>query len=301
MARAELLVYDFLYPNTDVTAQPLDGLGTDYYASGIGHIYTRSGWDTDATWVNLIGGAYTQSHAHQDQGSLLIYKGGWLASDAVINSDNGIIQETGSHSLVRINNASGPIKQVVGTTSQTVALHAGAGWLHAAVDVTGAYKNNASVSKVQREIVYLKPNVIVVYDRVATAAGTTQTWELVSPTAPTMAGAVATMGGTHSLRVQRLAPTAPTATVTNMANLTGYRGGYRVEATMAGGDQRYLHVLSIDGSVTSATATGDSTVTVQLANGKTATVAFDRNNIGANLTYGGTAIALGAGVDVLSE
>jgi hypothetical protein len=70
---------------------------------------------------------------------------------------------------------------------------------------------------------------------------------------------------------------------------------------MAGGDQRYLHVLSIDGSVTSATATGDSTVTVQLANGKTATVAFDRNNIGANLTYGGTAIALGAGVDVLSE
>jgi hypothetical protein len=301
MARPELVVYDFLYPNTDVTAQPLTGLGTNYYASGIGHIYTRSGWDTDATWVNLIGGAYTQSHAHQDQGSLLIYKGGWLASDAVINSDNGIIQETGSHSLVRINNASGPIKQVVGTTSQTVALHAGADWLHAAVDVTGAYKNNASVSKVQREIVYLKPNVIVVYDRVATAAGTTQTWELVSPTAPTMAGAVATIGGTHSLRVQRLAPASPTATVTNMANLTGYRGGYRLEAAMAGGDQRYLHVLSIDGSVTSATATGDSTVTVQLANGKTATVAFDRNNVGANLTYGGAAIALGAGVDVMPE
>jgi hypothetical protein len=301
MARPELVVYDFLYPTTTVTAQPLAGLGTDYYASGIGHIYSRSSWDTDATWVNLIGGAYTQSHAHQDQGSLLIYKDGWLASDAVINSDNGIIQETGSHSLVRINNASGPIKQIVGTTSQTVALHAGADWLHAAVDVTAAYKNNASITKVQREMVYLKPNVVVVYDRVTTAAGTTQTWQLESPMAPAMSGAVATISGAHSLRVQRLVPASVTATVTNMANVSGYRGGYRLEEAVAGGDQRYLHVLSIDGSATSATATGDSTVTVQLAGGKTATVAFNRDSVGASLTYGGSAIALGPTVDVLPE
>jgi hypothetical protein len=301
MARPELLVYDFLYPNTDVTAQPLEGLGTNYYGSGIGHIYTRSGWDRDATWVNLIGGAYTQSHAHQDQGSLLIYKGGWLAYDAVINSDNGIIQETGSHSLVRINNASGPIKQVVGTTSQTVALHAGADWLHTAVDVTAAYKNNASIGKVQRELVFLKPNVIVVYDRVTSAAGTTQTWELASPTAPALAGSVATITGAHSLRVQRVVPASANASVTNLANVTGYRAGYRLEESVMGGDQRYLHVLSIDGAATSATAVNDTTVTVQLSNGKTATIAFERDNVGANLTYGGSAIALAPGVDVLPE
>lgn len=301
MARAELLVYDFLYPNTNVTAQPLSGLGTDYYASGIGHIYTRSSWDTDATWVNLIGGAYTQSHAHQDQGSLLIYKEGWLAYDAVINSDNGIIQETGSHSLVRINGATGPIKQMVGTTSQTVALHAGADWLHAAVDVTAAYKNNPSIGKVQREMVYLKPNVIVVYDRVASAAGTTQTWELASPVAPALSGNVATISGTHSLRVQRLVPASASATVTNLANVTGYRGGYRIEEAVAGGDQRYLHVLSIDGSVTTATAANDSTVTVQLSNGKTATVAFNRDTVGAQLTYDGSATTLDSTIQVLPE
>jgi hypothetical protein len=301
MARAELVVYDFLYPNTDVTAQPLEGLGTDYYASGIGHVYSRSGWDRDATWVNLIGGAFTQSHAHQDQGSLLIYKGGWLAYDAVINSDNGIIQETGSHSLVRINNASGPIKQIVGTTSQMAALHAGTDWLHAAVDVTAAYKHNAAISKVQRELVYLKPNVIVVYDRVSTAAGTTQTWELASPTAPALDGNVAVISGAHTLRVQRLAPASATTAVTNLATVTGYRGGYRLEARASSGDQRYLHVLSIDGAVTSATAANDSTVTVQLSNGKTATIAFERDTVGASLTYGGNPIALPAGVDVLPE
>jgi hypothetical protein len=301
MARAELVVYDFLYPSSDVTAQPLEGLGTNYYASGIGHVYARSGWDRDATWINVIGGAYTQSHAHQDQGSLLIYKGGWLAYDAVINSDNGIIQETGSHSLVRINNASGPIKQVVGTTSQTVALHAGADWLHTAVDVTAAYKGNASIGKVQRELVYLKPNVIVVYDRVTSGAGTTQTWELASPTAPSLSGAVATISGAHSLTVQRLVPPSASGSVTNLANVTGYRGGYRLEESVAGGDQRYLHVLSIDGAATSATAAGDSTVTVQLSNGKTATVAFNRDSVGGSLTYGGSAIALDASVELLPE
>jgi hypothetical protein len=301
MARAELLVYDFLYPMDDVTAEPLAGLGTSYYASGIGHVYSRSSWERDATWVNLIGGAYTQSHAHQDQGSLLIYKDGWLAYDAVINSQNGIIQETGSHSLVRIDNATGPIKQHVGTTSQTVALHAGAGWLHAAVDVTAAYKNNASIAKVQREMVYLQPNVIVVYDRVTSAAGTTQTWQLASPMQAAISGATATVTGTHSLSIQRLAPAGAATGVVNLANVTGYRGGYRYEETVAGGDVRYVHVLSIDGAATSATAANDSSVTVQLSNGQSATVSFNRDAIGATLVYGGATHALGAGVDTLTE
>ena len=301
MARPELLVYDFLYPNADVAAQPMTGLGTNYYASGIGHIFARSSWDTSATWLNLIGGAYTQSHAHQDQGSIMLYKGGWLAYDAVINSDNGIIQETGSHSLVRISNASGPIKQMVGTTSQTVALHEGADWMHAAVDVTAAYKNNASIGKVQRELVYLKPDVVIVYDRVTSVAGTTQTWQLASPVQASLSGATATMAGTHSLAVQRLVPASATTAVTNLANVTGYRGGYRLDETVAGGDVRYLHVLSVDGAVTSATTANDSTVTVQLANGKSATVSFNRDAVGATLTYGGAPLSLSANVDTLVE
>ena len=64
---------------------------------------------------------------------------------------------------------------------------------------------------------------------------------------------------------------------------------------------RYLHVLSIDGAVLSATAMSDSTVVVQLANGQAATIAFDRDNIGGTMTYGGTTVALGATVDALAE
>ncbi|HEX5060440.1 MAG TPA: hypothetical protein VFV99_13825, partial [Kofleriaceae bacterium] len=132
MARPELFVYDFLYDNAAVTAQPLAGMGTDYYASGIGHLYSRSGWDRQATWVELIGGPYTQSHAHMDQGSLMIYKEGWLGYDGVISSFSGIIQDTGSHSLVSIKNASGPLRQITPTMSQTVGVHAGSDWFYAA-------------------------------------------------------------------------------------------------------------------------------------------------------------------------
>jgi hypothetical protein len=300
MARPELLVYDFLYDN-DVAARPLSEMAQDYYASGIGQLYSRSGWDTAATWINLTGGAYTESHAHQDQGALMIFKGGWLSGDGVMESSNGIIQDTTSHSLVRIRSGSGDVKQNVNTTSSMVALHQGDGWIHAAVDTTAAYGGNAAVQKVQREIVFLKPNTIVVYDRVATPAGTSQVWQLASPTQPTISGATATIAGAHSLKVQRLVPATASTMATSLAGTSVYTGGYRLDETVAGGDVRYLHVLSLDGSTASATVSGDSTVTVNLAGGGSATVAFDRANVGATLTYGGATTTLGAGVDEIPE
>src|SRR6185436_10744154 len=158
MGNSFMLAYDFLYDNSTVTAKPIEGLNPTYYASGIGELYARSGWDTHATWVNLIAGPYTQSHAHQDQGSLMIYKDGWLAYDAVIDSHSGLTQETTAHGLVRITNGGAPVRQVASTTSRMVALHQGTGYVHAAADLTPAYNRNAAVQKSQREMIYLLPD-----------------------------------------------------------------------------------------------------------------------------------------------
>lgn len=300
--RPEMLVNDFLYDNDDVAAEPLDNVGKAYYGSGIGQVYARSGWDKSATWLNFTAGAYTESHAHQDQGSLLLYKDGWLAYDGVIDSANGIIQETGSHSLVRINNGGAPIKQVVNTESKMEAVHAGAGWFYAAGDVTAAYGGNPAVQKVQREVLFLEPNTVVVYDRVATAATTTQTWQLATPVSPSVSGTSATIAGPHSLKVDRLVPaTGATSTAYKLASTADYRGGFRLDTTQPGGDRRYLHVLSIDGSVRAATAADDTTANITLASGETAKVTFNRDAIGATLTYGGNTITLGPGIDMLPE
>ena len=302
MSMSFMAIDDFLYDNADVSTGTMDG-GTAYYAPGIGELYARSGWDTHATWINMIAGPYTESHAHQDQGSLMIYKDGWLAYDAGVDSHSGLRQETGAHGLVRILSGGAAVPQIASTDSTMVGLHSGTGWLYAAADLTPAYNGNAAVSRMQREIVYLQPDTIVVYDRVASAAGTQQVWSLATPKQPAISGATATITGAHALHVQRFAPSA-SSSVFNYATQDpsgDYGGGFRLDETIAGGDQRFLHVLSIDGAVTSASAANDSTVTVQLSNSQTATIAFNHDDIGATLTYAGQTITLGAGVDTLPE
>jgi len=305
MGSSFMLSYDFLYDDTAVTAQPIDGLNTTYYAPGIGELYSRSGWDPHATWVNLIAGPYTQSHAHQDQGSLMIYKDGWLAYDAVIDSHSGLTQETTAHGLVRIDSGGQPVRQIANTLSKLTALHQGTGYTYAASDLTPAYNGNAAVQKVHREMVHLLPDVVVVFDRVASASGTSQTWQLATPVAASVSGATAAITNAgHTLRVQRISG-GGNMSVTSMPSIdSDYSSGFRLDETVAGGDNRYLHVLSVDGSVSSATAAGDAThpgVTVRLANGKTATVTFTRDTAGATLVLDGVTRALAAGVDSLPE
>jgi len=304
MGNGFMFVDDFLYDNANVTAQPVDSMNTTYYARGIGEVYARSGWDTHATWINLIVGPYTQSHAHQDQGSLMIYKDGWLAYDAVVASHSGLTQETSAHGLVRITNGGQPVRQIANTISTLLALHKGTGYTYAAADLTPAYGGNSLVQKVHREVVFWLPNVVIEFDRVQSAISTLQTWQLVSPVAPTISGSTATITTAgHALKIQKIKGGG--LTVTSMPNIDpDYSGGYRLDETMPGGDNRYLHVLSIDGVVASASSVSDTThfgVTIRLTNAHTATVSFNRNTPGATLVLDGVTIPLGLGVDVLPE
>jgi hypothetical protein len=304
MGSAFMIAFDFLYDNANVTAQPVEGLNPTYYASGIGELYARSSWDSHATWFNLIAGPYTQSHAHQDQGSLMMYKDGWLAYDVVIHSHSGLPQETTAHSLVRIDSGGQPVRQIANTISRLTALHQGTGYTYAAADLTPAYNGNSAVQKSQREILYLQPDVVVVFDRVQSPAGTTQTWQLVSPVAASISGSLATITNAgHALKVQKLS--GGTMSVTPFTSVSSdFSGGYRLDETMSGGDNRYLHVLSIDGAVSSTAAAGDAThpgVTIQMSNGHTATITFTRDTAGATLVLDGTTKTLAAGVDRLPE
>jgi hypothetical protein len=301
MSAQFMVAYDFLYENADITAKPLAGLNTAYHAKGIGQVYARSSWDKDATWVGLIAGPYTEEHAHQDQGSLLLYKGGWLAHDAVVHTHSGIVQSADLHALVRIDNGSTVIKQSLGTKSAITALHKGNGYVHVAADITPAYKNNAAVQMVQRELVFVQPNVVVVYDRVRTSAGTNQTWQLPTPVSPAISGNAATITNAgHNLRVTRIAPSAAQMSVHSFAGTADFTtGGFRLDERLAGGDHRYLHVLSLDGAASSVTASGETGVTVNLAGGGQAKITFERDHAGAQLELDGNTVDLGDGVDPL--
>ena len=118
----------------------------------------------------------------------------------------------------------------------------------------------------------LQPDVIIVFDRVQSPAGTSQTWQLASPVAASISGATATISTAgHALKVQKIS--GGTMSVTSMPSIdSDYSGGFRLDESMPGGDNRYLHVLSIDS-----------------------------DTAGANLVLDGNLHALAAGVDALAE
>ncbi len=298
MGSSFMRVYDFLYANNNlVTPAALTGLNTAYYASGTGQTYLRSSWDTTATWVQFTAGPYTESHAHQDQGSFLIYKGEWLAYDENYNFHSGLGQETPFHNLVKIVHTSNapympsqPVRQWEGAVSTVQAVTQGAlpngeNWFHIATDNSPIYQYRddnypSQVTAAQREMVYIEPDVVVVFDRVNSVSGTQQVWQLNSPKQPTVAGTRATFtGNVNTLKVDRILPTSGvTTSVFNWhTSSSDYDDGYRLDETVAGGDNKYLHVLSINNSVSSVAASdagGLVGVEITLADGRTATVRF---------------------------
>jgi hypothetical protein len=303
-----MYVYDFLY-DSDVAPAALDGLGRAYFASGNGQLYARSGWDEGATWLNFIAGPYTESHAHQDQGSFMIYKGGWLAYDGVVASTSGLTQEPEAHSLLRFTNGGTTVPMREPSTSTMSAVARGPGWMHAAGDLTPSFGGNAAVTQWQRELVYIEPNVVVVYDRAESGTGTQQIWQVVSPASFTVNGETASVSASgHSLSVQRILPPSG-VTATSRALSGDFTGGFRYEGAIAGGSWRHLHVVSVDGAVTAATSSpagGDDGVALTLADGRTATVRFHPSAIGGSLSITGGSgptvdATLSSGVATLPE
>lgn len=281
-----MLAHDFIFAPT-VAGVPVD-LPLVRYAVGTGQIYARSSWSTgalrarrgarriasSATWLNLIAGPLTQSHAHQDQGSLMLYKSGWLAGDAVLWSKGGV-RQSGSlvglpdaHSLVRIEGAQ---QRDSATAGRVLALHQGPGYLFAAVDTTGAYAG--VVAMVRRQVLWLMPDLVVVQDRVISSAA--QTWQLVVPSAPAISGQVATVG---RLKVTRLQPATGTWTTFDFRSNADFTGGFRLDQVQPAGDRTYVTVLAIDGAAAPAVTWSD---------------------IGCSFALDGRQVTLGAGVDPL--
>jgi hypothetical protein len=300
-----MTVYDFIYGAAQATEQPMDGMGTVFHAPGNGVLYARSGWDTDATWLSLVAGPYTESHAHRDQGSFMIYKGEWLAEDANLHSHSGLHQEEDVHNLVRITSGGQTIRQRAHTVSELVALATGTGWLHAAADLTPAYDGQAGVTRVERELVYLEPNAVVVFDRVTTAPGTQQIWQLNAPVSPSVSGTRTTITGAyHTLRAERVVPASASTSVHAWPSQdSDLDGGYRVDTTVAGGENTFLHVLWLDGAVgTVARSDANGRIGVSVtAGGTTATVRFSPSGVDGTLDIGGDAFALQAGVEAMPE
>jgi hypothetical protein len=165
---------------------------------------------------------------------------------------------------------------------------------YASAKITPVYRNNPAVAKSEREFLFIKPDTVVVFDRAtAGSAAIRRTWTLNLGGPPTVAGdMIGYADGKSRLDVQRLAPAGLTPEVRSWPELRkGMQGGVRVDvADSSGTASVFLHVLSANGAVASATrsdAPGQTGAQIRLADGRTATVRFSTQGAGATLDLRG--------------
>jgi hypothetical protein len=176
-------------------------------------------------------------------------------------------------------------------------------WTYLAADLTPVYEGRATVVKSQREMVWLKPDVFVIFDRVdSNGSGISRIWQLNSPVLPTIAGRSATISASGStLTVNAILPSTSTLRTTDWkAADSDMLAGFRFEAVdAAGASSLFLHVASLDGAVVTAVAddvAGQHGVKLTLKGGDTATLRFADTAPGATVDWtraNGTSVTSG--------
>lgn len=191
-----------------------------YHATGTGHLFARTGWDTNAMWVAFVAGPYVESHAHQDQGSFTLFSGDWMAVTSNIWSASGIEQATNMHNVVRFESGGSIVPQREGTTSSMALTRGTGGAFTADANLTPAYGAGAPVTSWRRRLEFANRR-LTVRDTFQLAGGTAAIHQTQVPTLPTISGATVT---TARMRMRVLAPTGALISAVPMGG-----GHYRIE------------------------------------------------------------------------
>jgi len=165
----EILYYDPTGKATDYRPT----ISKDYFALGSNVILSRDGFDSSSTWVSFMSGWSGVDHQQEDANTFQIFRNGeWLSKETT--GYGGPAATIEAHNGVMIDNAvnDGP----------HVFRHAGAAdikkheftgcYVYAVGDAKNRYNSDYyseyHVQVADREFVYIKPNYIIVYDRIST-------------------------------------------------------------------------------------------------------------------------------------
>ncbi len=248
-APSEFVFYDPNLSATDYTT----AYGLDWYADGLGLVLSKSSTASIATWVGMKAGALRaqdEDHFHADLLGFSIYrKGDWLTNELQGWGNN--FYQTKFHNTVwpttnqpdtRSGSNAPTSPQTNGMTavaSVTRQESAGDGsYFYAQGDATPAYRGNANaftspaytptITAVLRDLLFLKPDVVVVADRLAYSSATTAKWMIQALGDPgTPSGSAFTLPSllsTQELRVSVVHPPAPTLTVVSPSTQTTEAG-----------------------------------------------------------------------------
>ncbi|MEO7433122.1 MAG: hypothetical protein ABIR62_14070 [Dokdonella sp.] len=197
-----------------------------YRATGVGELFSRTGWDPHATWFSLIAGPYDQSHAHQEQGGFMLYRDRWLAVTENIWSHSGIQQSSEMNNVVRFsrNGKTLPQRQPNGAT-MTVTKAAPSGEVHASADL-GKVFGSSAVRFWQRDVDFVA-GTLTVHDRYAVASDVDAVFQINVPVKPVIRANHVSAG---DLQIDVLSPTDATIRIVDWKfQDNDFTSGYRVD------------------------------------------------------------------------
>lgn len=236
---------DLLPPGSSSTlpAAPLT-----YRATGIGHLFTRTSWATDATWLTFSAGSYDQSHAHQDQGSFTLFSGDWLAVTENIWSHSGIQQGTEVHNVVRFERNGAIVRQrsPSQSTMNVTQQGPGPGEVHVTGNLTAAYASGSGVTSWQRSLDFTGTKLMVT-DQFSVLSGTTAIFQINTPVQPIITGKTAKAG---RLSVRVIEPVNATLTAVNWRNVgSDFLSGWKLEVRGASTNTGFVVELTTGDSI----------------------------------------------------
>jgi hypothetical protein len=194
-----LLYRDAIFPTPAPSAPPTT-LPLSYRSPGTDWINARSAWTDAATSLTIEAAAdIKQSHAHFDTGSFVLWRGGWQAADATSYGKSGLNWEAQAHNMIAVaghQRSSLKSRGLVHFEDQRGVLYAQIDGSQLFTKRAGGDSYEPLLDEWTRELVYLRPDTLVVYDRVAPKAGTAWSWRLHFPEKPS-AGADRTWTARH--------------------------------------------------------------------------------------------------------
>ncbi len=233
--RSSILYFLLFDPAAAAPPDPRPGLGTEYRAPGIGRLFSRTGWGRDASWLTYALGWNQIDHQQADGNQFELYRNGeWLTKARVgyANIAEGIASSEFRNTLA-IQNARpadlpdddwridlwrrGSQWNYVASGDPAPPLSSsGLGYTYAAGDATNLYNTEAEqsteVGHASRALVWLKPDVVITYDRAEAPAGRfKRVWtQLPNPGSVSGLQARATTAGGQQLFVTALLPEGAT-------------------------------------------------------------------------------------------
>jgi len=256
---------DFLWRDTTVQKGDLAAFKLSHISPGPGYVYARSSWDDDATYFFFKCGDRFTAHQHLDVGHFLIYKYEELAGDGghydSFGSDHDVNYHlrTIAHSTIllydpcetwpniRAGNVTGndggqahnwphhngavtdPAEWYKGRDlydiADIVAFEDRGAYMYVAGDCTRTYSSN-KMGCFTRQIVYVRPNIFVIFDRVQSKhPDFKKTWLLQAMKVPSRTGKhLVITNGKGRLFVQTLLPENPTIRLVSGSQLYSYGG-----------------------------------------------------------------------------